>query len=145
MTPLDLPAEFPGGTIDPLLCFPCPADSVVGGHRGHLRNRASRHKRPYVLDPLFQSLVQGYRFCRVEKSADGVDHPGDTIFGECGIAAEIHPVLALHQSDVKLAVAGWLEVQRIDSEIVAAIDNPVERLLVLQIEGRSDEENQERQ
>ena len=46
---------------------------------------------------------------------------------------------------MKLAIVWWLEVQSIDSKIVAAVDNAVERLFVGEIERRSGDEEQERQ
>ena len=144
ITPSDLSVEIHRGGGDPLLRLRRPLDPVVGGNSGDSRDRAFLDEGAYLLDPLLQSRIQRYRSRRVEERAKGVDHPGDGVFGERRVPAEIRSVFPLYQDDLDLAVAGWLEVEGIDPEVVATVHDTVESLLVGEVESRFRHEEEER-
>ena len=143
MAPFDLPAETARGGVDALLRLRRPARAVVGGDRRHPRDGAVLDERPHVLDPLVQTPVQPHRPRRIEQRADGVDQAGDARLGKRRISAEVPLVLALHHGDGQLAVVGRLEVQRVDAEVVPAVDDAVQRVLVGEVERRPGDEEQE--
>ena len=143
VAPFHLLSEVPRSIVDTLLPLRRPASSVVRGDRGNARNRAVPDERTHVFDSLVQTSVQPHRPRGVEECAGGVDHAGDAVLRKRRDAAEIRLVFSLYQGDMHLAVVGRLEVQGIDSEIVAPVDDAVKRLRVGQVEcGPGDEEQE---
>ena len=116
---------------------------MLAGTANYARYGAFLDERPNLFDPLIQTRVQPDRSRRVEQSADGVDQACDAVLRERRGSSEVRPVLALHQIDVDLTILGSVAVERIHAEVVASIDDSIERLLVGEVERRlRDQENE---
>ena len=74
--------------------------------------------------------------------SDRCNHTDDPVFGEVSCTAKILLVLPLNQRDPDLSLIRWVEIQRVNPVVIAAIDKAFERVILLQIKHGFGDENQ---
>lgn len=130
MAPLDLGSEIGLCTANSVVCFGLPTQTIVCRDGSDMRYRTSPYEGADVLHALSQAVIQADLRCRSEECADRVDQSCDSVLREPGQSIETLAVFPLHQDDGKLAVLGRVEVDRVDPEVLGAVDDSVECLVV---------------